>query len=65
MFRRTSDDSSRLTTINIHEDEPKSPRVRDTMMKERAPEEYKRTVDPPQNMRTTLGMRDNSRRRKV
>ena len=31
LFRRTSDYSSRFAPINIHEDEPKAPRVRDTM----------------------------------
>ena len=43
LFRRTSDDSSirRFTPINRHEDEPKVPRVRDTVMRERASEEYK------------------------
>ena len=61
MFQRKSDDNSRFTLINIHKDEFESPRVRDTMTKERASEEYKRTVDPPREMKTTLGMRDNSR----
>ena len=61
MFRRTSDDSSRFTPINIHKDEPKSPKVKNNMMEERASEEYKRVVDPPREMNTTLGMRDNSR----
>ena len=43
LFRRTSDDSSvrRFTPINIHEDEPEAPRVRDIVAKERASEEYK------------------------
>ena len=43
LFRRTSDNSSvrRFPPINIHEDEPKAPRVRDTVTKERALEEYK------------------------
>ena len=61
MFQRISDDHSIFTIISIHEDEPKPPKVIDTMTKERALEEYKRTVDPPQKMKTTLGMRDNSR----
>ena len=36
LFQRTSDDSSvrRFTPINIHEDEPEFPRVRDTMTEE-------------------------------
>ena len=43
LFWRTSDDSSvrRFTPINIHEDEPEDPRVRDTVTKERDSEEYK------------------------
>ena len=41
--------------------EHEAPRVRDIVTEERASEEYKRTVDPPRNMKTTLGMRDNSR----
>ena len=61
MFQRTSDDNSRFTLINIHEDESEAPRVRDTVTKERASEEYKRVVDQPLEMKTTLGMRDNSR----
>ena len=65
MFRRTSDDSSRFTSIKTHEDEPEAPRVRDTVTKERALEEYKRAVDPPQEMNTTSGMKGNSRWRKV
>ena len=36
LIRITSDDSSRFTPINIHEDEPEAPRVRDTMMEEKA-----------------------------
>ena len=61
LFQRKSDDSSRFTPINIHEDEPEAPRVKDTLTKERASEEYKREVDPPREMKTTLGTRDNSR----
>ena len=61
MFRRTSDDSSRFTPINIHEDEPEATRVKDTVTEERASKEYKRAIDPPREMKTTLGMRDNSR----
>ena len=60
LFRITSDDSSRFTPINIHEDEPESPRVRDTVREERASEEYKREVDPPREMKNILGTRDNS-----
>ena len=41
LFQRKSDDSSRFTPINIHEDEPEAPRVKDTMTEERASEEYK------------------------
>ena len=43
MFRRTSNDSSvrRFIPINIHEDEPEAPRVRDTVVEKRALEEYK------------------------
>ena len=43
MFQRTSDDSSIriFTPINIHEDESKAPRVRDTMVEERDSEKYK------------------------
>ena len=43
LFRRTSDDSlvRRYNPINIHEDEPESPRVRDTVAEERDLEEYK------------------------
>ena len=62
MFQRTSNESSRFTQINIHEDEPEAPRVRETMMEERASEEYKRIVNLPRKMNTTLGMRDNSRK---
>ena len=58
MFRRTSDDNSKFTPIKH---EPEAFRVRDTMTEEIAPEEYKRVVDPPQEMKTILGMRDNSR----
>ena len=63
MFRRTSYDNlvRIFIPINIHEDEPKAPRVRDTMTEERASEEYKRVVDPPREINTTLGVRDNSR----
>ena len=50
-----SDNSSRITPINTHEDENESPRVRDTMIEEIASEEYKRVVDPPREMKTTLG----------
>ena len=43
MFRKTSDDSSiRIyNPINIHEYEYEAPRVKDTMVEERASEEYK------------------------
>ena len=43
MFQRTSDDIlvRRFTPINIHEDEPEDTRVRDTVVEERASEEYK------------------------
>ena len=43
LFWRTSDDNSvrRFTPINIHEDEPKYLKVKDTMKEERASEEYK------------------------
>ena len=61
LFRRTSDDHSRFTPINIHKYEPEAPRVRDTVIEERASEEHKRAVDPPREMKTTLGTRDNSR----
>ena len=61
MFQRASDDISIFTPINIHEDEPEAPKVRDTVIEQRDSEEYKRVVDPPQEMKTTLGMRDNSR----
>ena len=62
---RTSDDSSSFTLINIHKDEPEAPRVRDIMTEERASKEYKRAVDPPQELNITLGTRDNSRWIKV
>ena len=65
LFQRTSDDNSRFTPINIHEDEPKALRVKDTVTEERALEQYKRVVDPPQEMKTILGTRDNSRWIKV
>ena len=61
MFRRTSDDSSRFTPINIHEYELEAPKVRGTMTEERDSEKYKREVDPPQEVNTTLGTRHNSR----
>ena len=61
MFRRISDDSSRFTPINLHKDEPEAPRVRNTVTEERALEEYKRAADPPREMKTTLGTRDNDR----
>ena len=57
LFRRTSDDNSRFTPINIHEDEPEAPRVRYTVIEERASKEYKRAVDPPREMNATLGTR--------
>ena len=57
LFRRTSDDNSIFTPINIHEDEPEAPKARDTMMEERALEEYKRAVYPPREMKTILGTR--------
>ena len=55
-----------VTTIhsnNIHEEEAKAPRVRDTVTKETYSEEYKnhdmikpqRVVDPPREMKTILG----------
>ena len=47
LFLTTSDDSSRFTSINIHEDELEAPRVKDTVAEERASEEYKRAVDIP------------------
>ena len=40
LFQRKSDDNSRFTPINIHEDEPEAPRVRDTVTEEIALEEY-------------------------
>ena len=42
-MRRTSDGNSvrRYNPINIHEDEFEGPRVRDTIVEERATEEYK------------------------
>ena len=61
MFRRTSDENSRFTPINIHEYEPEAPRVRDIMKEERASEKYKKAADPPREMKTILGMRNNSR----
>ena len=61
MIRRIRDNSSRFTPINIHEDELEAPRVRDTVTEERNSEEYKRVVDPPQEMKSTLGTRGNSR----
>ena len=48
LFWRTSDDNSRFTPINIHEDELEAPRVRETMIEEKSSEEYKRAVDTPQ-----------------
>ena len=47
LVMNNSDNSSRITPINTHEDENESPRVRDNVTKERASEEYKRAVDPP------------------
>ena len=41
LFRRTSDDSSIFTPISIHEEELEASRVKDTIVKERASEEYK------------------------
>ena len=41
MFQRTSDESSIFSPINIHEDEPEAPRVKDTVVEKRALEEYK------------------------
>ena len=43
MSQRTSDDNSirRFNPINIHEYEYEDPGVRDTMVEERGPEEYK------------------------
>ena len=64
LFQRTSEDNSRFTPINIHKDEPKALRVRDTVT-ERASEEYKRVIDPPLEMKIILGKRNNSRWRKV
>ena len=61
MFRRTSDDSSIFTPINIHKDESEAPRIRDAMTEERDSEAYKREVDTPREMKTTLGTKDNSR----
>ena len=42
-FRRKSDDISVriFTPINIHEDEPEVPRVKDIVIEERASKEYK------------------------
>jgi len=51
LFRRTSDDNSKFTPIKH---EPEAPRVRDTMTGEIAPEEYKRAVDPPQEMKKSM-----------
>ena len=45
----------------MHKDEPEDPKVIDTVMEERSSEEYKRVGDPPREMNTTLGTRDNSR----
>ena len=50
-FQRTSNDSSK--------EEPESSRVKDTIAKERASEEDKE--DPPREMKTTLGTRNNPR----
>ena len=61
LFQRKSDVSSRFTPINIHKDELEAPRVRDSVTEERASKEYKREVDPPRKMKTTLGTRDHSR----
>ena len=60
MFQRASDEIPRFTPINIHKYEPGAPRVKDTVMEEIASEEYKRAVDPPREMNTGLGKRDNS-----
>ena len=65
LFWRTSDDCWRFTPISIHEDELEAPRARDIVTEERASKEYKRVVDPPREMNTILGTRDNSRWRKV
>ena len=51
LFRRTSDDNSKFTPIKH---EPEAPRVRDIMTEEIAPEEYKRAVDPPREMKKSM-----------
>ena len=41
---KTSDENSRFTPINIHEDEPEATRVKDTMTEERALESGRSTL---------------------
>ena len=52
-FRRTSNDSL--------EEEPKDSQVKNTVAKKELHKNIKRTVDPPQEMKTTLDTRNNPR----
>ena len=54
LFRRTSDDNSRFTPINMN---LKLPGSETPWWKK----ELQKEVDPPRRMKTTMGMRDNSR----
>ena len=57
LFWRTSDDNSRFTPINLN---LKLPGSQTSWWKK----DLQKVVDPPQRMKTTMGMRDNSRWRK-
>ena len=57
LFRRTSDDNSKFTPINMN---LKLPGSKTPWRKK----ELQRAVDPPWRMKTTMGTKDNSRWRK-
>ena len=58
LFWRTSDDNSRFTPINMN---LKLPGWETPWWKKELQKNIRRAVDPPQEMNTTLGMRDSSR----
>ena len=73
MFRRTNDNGSSITlkedSLQQNDKEPEAAKDKDTVMEERASEEYKnhdmtkpqRGIDPTRVMKTILGMKDHPR----